>query len=46
MTTPTDQNRDLLTVIAHMRAEPRREQELRVLFDEDDLVLDELERIA
>ena len=29
MTTPTDQNRDLLTVIAHMRAKPGKEAELR-----------------
>ena len=29
MPTPTDERRDLLTVIAHMRAEPGREQDLR-----------------
>jgi quinol monooxygenase YgiN len=29
MPTPTDSRRDLLTVIAHMRAKPGREQELR-----------------
>lgn len=29
MPTPTDQNRDLLTVIARMRAKPGKEQELR-----------------
>ena len=29
MTTPTDTNRDLLTVIAHMRAAPGKEDELR-----------------
>ncbi len=29
MTTPTDNNRDLLTVIARMRAKPGKEQELR-----------------
>jgi quinol monooxygenase YgiN len=29
MTTPTDTNRDLLTVIAHMRAKPGKEDELR-----------------
>lgn len=29
MTTPTDSNRDLLTVIASMRAKPGKEQELR-----------------
>lgn len=29
MTTPTDDNRDLLTVIAHMKAAPGKEDELR-----------------
>jgi quinol monooxygenase YgiN len=29
MATPTDDRRDLLTVIVHMRAKPGREQELR-----------------
>ena len=29
MPTPTDEDRDLLTVIAHMRAAPGREDELR-----------------
>ena len=29
MTTPTDTNKDLLTVIAHMRAAPGKEDELR-----------------
>ena len=29
MTTPTDERRELLTVIAHMRAKPGREQDLR-----------------
>lgn len=29
MTTPTDSRRDLLTVIANMRAKPGKEQELR-----------------
>ena len=29
MATPTDERRDLLTVIAHMRAQPGKEQELR-----------------
>jgi quinol monooxygenase YgiN len=29
MPTPTDDRRDLLTVIAHMRAQPGREQDLR-----------------
>ena len=29
MTTPTDKNRDLLTVIARMHAQPGKEQELR-----------------
>ena len=29
MPTPTDERRDLLTVIAHMRAKPGREQDLR-----------------
>ncbi len=29
MPTPTDERRDLLTVIAHMRARPGKEQELR-----------------
>ncbi len=29
MPTPTDDRRDLLTVIAHMRAKPGREQDLR-----------------
>ena len=29
MTTPTDTRRDLLTVIAHMRAKPGKEQDLR-----------------
>ncbi len=29
MTTPTSTNRDLLTVIAHMRAKPGKEAELR-----------------
>ena len=33
MTTPTDERRDLLTVIAHMRAKPGREQELRELLE-------------
>ena len=29
MATPTDERRELLTVIAHMRAKPGREQDLR-----------------
>jgi quinol monooxygenase YgiN len=29
MATPTDERRDLLTVIVHMRAKPGREQQLR-----------------
>lgn len=29
MATPTDERRDLLTVIVHMRAKPGREDELR-----------------
>lgn len=33
MPTPTDDNRNLLTVIAHMRAKPGREQELRELLE-------------
>ncbi len=33
MATPTDDNPDLLTVIAHMRAKPGREQELRELLE-------------
>lgn len=33
MATPTDTNRDLLTVIAHMRAKPGRERELQELLE-------------
>ena len=41
MATPTDTNRDLLTVIARMRAKPGKEQELR-----DGLVIERVRRIA
>ena len=33
MTLPTDDNRDLLTVVATMRAKPGKEQELRELLE-------------
>lgn len=33
MPTPTDERRDLLTVIAHMRAKPGKEQELRAALE-------------
>ena len=33
MATPTDDRRDLLTVIAYMRAKPGREQELRAALE-------------
>lgn len=33
MPTPTDQNRDLLTVIAYMRAAPGKEDELRAALE-------------
>lgn len=33
MPTPTDDRRDLLTVIAHTRSRPGREQELRTLLE-------------
>lgn len=34
MTTPTDDNPELLTVIAHMKAKPGQEQELRSALEE------------
>lgn len=42
MATPTDERRDLLTVIVHMRAKPGREDELL----DGDLNLTRLQRIA
>ncbi|MDQ2810540.1 MAG: antibiotic biosynthesis monooxygenase [Actinomycetota bacterium] len=33
MPTPTDERRDLLTVIAHMRAQPGKESELRTALE-------------